>query len=77
MLLPEEVASAGLVKIDVNGAEYQMVEGMLNLLPRFPKDVRFLMELKPNILSIGQSSTKTGSLVASQNRFGSLGVSPK
>ena len=51
LLLPEEVASAGLVKIDVEGAEYQVVEGMLNLLPRFPKDVRFLMELKPNILS--------------------------
>jgi len=96
LLLPEEVVSAGLVKIDVEGAEYQVVEGMLNLLPRFPKDVRFLMELKPNscqsqLLSslcassptkgselirsamiIGQSSTKTGSLVASQNRLESL-----
>ena len=51
LLLPEEVVSAGLVKIDVEGAEYQVVEGMLNLLPRFPKDVRFLMELKPNVLS--------------------------
>jgi FkbM family methyltransferase len=51
LLLPEEVTSAGLVKIDVEGAEYQVVEGMLNLFPRFPKDVRFLMELKPNVLS--------------------------
>jgi len=51
LLLPEEVASAGLVKIDVEGAEYQVVEGMLNLLPRFPQDVRFLMEVKPNVLS--------------------------
>ena len=47
LLQPDEVAGAGLVKIDVEGAEPEVIEGLLPLLPRFPQDVQFLLEVTP------------------------------
>ena len=45
ILTEEEIRTAGLVKIDVEGAEAEVMEGMMDVLDRFPQDVKFLMEI--------------------------------
>jgi FkbM family methyltransferase len=71
LLAPEEIATAGLVKIDVEGAEWEAVEGMLPLLGRFPEDIRFLIELTP-----GASAAHYGGVHELVRVFTSRGFTP-
>jgi len=50
LLRPEEVATTGLVKIDVEGAEQEVAEGLEPLLAHFPEDVLFILEVTPQVL---------------------------
>jgi FkbM family methyltransferase len=71
LLAPEEIATAGLVKIDVEGAEWEAVKGMLPLLGRFPEDIRFLIELTP-----GTSAARYGGVHELVRVFTSQGFTP-
>ena len=47
ILTDEETAQVSLVKIDVEGGEGEVLEGMVDLLNRCPQDVEILVELSP------------------------------
>jgi FkbM family methyltransferase len=47
LLEPEDVSTAQIIKIDVEGAEVAVLEGMRPLLANLPADVEFLIELSP------------------------------
>jgi len=49
LLTAEEISKAALVKIDVEGAEFPVVETLIPLFPKFPQDVRFIIELTPEV----------------------------
>jgi FkbM family methyltransferase len=50
LLTALEISSARLIKIDVEGAEYGVVRGMLSILPMLPDDAELVIELKPSVL---------------------------
>jgi FkbM family methyltransferase len=58
LLLPEEVANAALVKIDVEGAEQQVLEGLAPLFPDFPDDTRFIIEITPEVLNASNRTSQ-------------------
>jgi FkbM family methyltransferase len=45
LLRPDEIATAAVIKVDVEGAESEVVEGMKDILPAFPNDVKIVLEL--------------------------------
>jgi FkbM family methyltransferase len=47
LLTDEEIARVRLIKIDVEGAEWQVVEGLLPLFGRLRPDVEFVVEVAP------------------------------
>jgi len=47
LLEPEEIATASLVKIDVEGAEVAVLRGMKAFLDQCPNDVEVVVELSP------------------------------
>jgi FkbM family methyltransferase len=47
----EELLAARLIKIDVEGAEWLVAQGMVDLLPRLRADVDILIEVKPDALA--------------------------
>lgn len=47
VLTPDEVRRARLVKIDVEGAEWDVVEGLLPLLPSCRPDLEVMVEINP------------------------------
>ncbi len=51
LLLPREVATAALIKIDVEGAEPEVIEGLAPMLQYLPEDVRFIIEVNPETLN--------------------------
>lgn len=55
ILLEEEILSIRIIKIDVEGAELQVVKGMIPILPRLKKNAEILIEIltpQPEIFSI-------------------------
>lgn len=46
----EELCAARLIKIDVEGAEWLVAQGMAAILPRLRQDVEILVEIKPAAL---------------------------
>jgi FkbM family methyltransferase len=48
ILTEEELQSTSLVKIDVEGGEVEVLEGMMEFLTRARDDVEILLELSPN-----------------------------
>ena len=47
----EELLAARLIKIDVEGAEWLVAQGMGDVLPRLRADVEILVEVKPDALA--------------------------
>jgi len=47
LLEPEECRRAAVIKIDVEGAEAGVIDGLIELLPILPHDVDLLIELSP------------------------------
>ena len=47
LLGEDEVGSIRLIKIDVEGAEPDVVTGMIGLIPRLPADAEVILELSP------------------------------
>lgn len=47
LLTADEIAHARVVKIDVEGAEYDVVGGLADALPRFRDDCEFVVEVGP------------------------------
>src|SRR6266513_243442 len=52
MLAPEEVERIRLIKIDVEGAEWDVLVGMHRILPMLPKDAELVVEISPQTLAI-------------------------
>jgi FkbM family methyltransferase len=50
LLTASEISSVRLIKIDVEGAEYSVVRGMLPILPMLPADAELVIELTPSVL---------------------------
>jgi FkbM family methyltransferase len=50
LLTATEISCARLIKIDVEGAEYSVVRGMLPILAMLPADAELIIELTPSIL---------------------------
>ena len=48
ILLPDEVERARIIKIDVEGAELQVLRGLAPLLARLREDVEIVMEIAPS-----------------------------
>lgn len=46
----EDLLAARLIKIDVEGAEWMVIQGMASLLPRLREDVEILIEVKRDAL---------------------------
>lgn len=47
LLHPEEIAAAKVVKIDVEGAELDVLQGMVRVLDDMPADVELVVEVSP------------------------------
>lgn len=45
ILTDDEVARLRLVKVDVEGAEWSVLQGLLPILPRLRRDVEFVIEI--------------------------------
>jgi FkbM family methyltransferase len=56
LLTADELRQARLVKIDVEGAEYDVVQGLLSALPSMHPDVELVLEINPELLA-GQGHT--------------------
>jgi FkbM family methyltransferase len=48
-LTKEEIESVRLIKIDTEGTEHAVIKDLLSLLPRFPEDVEFVVEITPEV----------------------------
>ena len=48
LLTDNEIASARMIKIDVEGAERAVIVGMKSLLPKFPDDIEIVVEVSPS-----------------------------
>jgi FkbM family methyltransferase len=46
-----EIDSTRVIKIDVEGAEYSVVKGMLSIIDQFPNDVEIVIEISPLVLT--------------------------
>lgn len=53
LLTPREVATARIVKIDVEGAELGVLQGLAPVLDRMPGDVELVVEISPDDLERG------------------------
>lgn len=71
LLLPEEVATAGLIKIDVEGAEPEVVEGLAPIFQYLPEDVLFVIELTPETLNSSSRTTEDFLRFSKDRGFGS------
>jgi FkbM family methyltransferase len=49
LLLPDELRRVVLIKIDIEGGELPVLERILAMLDRYPKDVKLLVELAPQV----------------------------
>jgi FkbM family methyltransferase len=57
----EEVATAAVIKIDVEGAEWQVVVGMEPLLDQMPERVQVILEVEPDV--IGRQGRTVGDFI--------------
>jgi len=48
MLTPDEIATLRLIKVDVEGAEFEVVRGLEPILDTAPQDLELFLELNPN-----------------------------
>jgi FkbM family methyltransferase len=59
ILTHEEATLARLVKIDVEGAEPEVIEGMKPLLNEFPESVEFIIEINPDQIASSGKTVET------------------
>jgi hypothetical protein len=52
MLAPEEIERIRLIKIDVEGAEWDVLVGMQRILPMLPRDAELVIEISPHSLAL-------------------------
>lgn len=50
ILTEEEIESIRLIKIDVEGAEYSVIQGMKIIIPKLKNDVEIIVEINPRAL---------------------------
>ncbi len=50
ILAPDEIARTRIIKIDVEGAELQVLRGLAPLLPALRDDAEIVMEVSPNLM---------------------------
>lgn len=50
-----EIQSTRLIKIDVEGAEREVIMGMKSIIPSFPKDIEIVTEISPNSSAPGNN----------------------
>jgi len=50
ILHDDEIRRARVIKIDVEGAELQVLRGLAPLLPRLPHEVEIIMEISPDLM---------------------------
>lgn len=53
VLTPDEVASARIIKIDVEGAEFDVLRGLDSVLPQMPEDLELVVEVSPEEQAAG------------------------
>lgn len=58
ILTPEEIRSARVVKIDVEGAEWHVIQGMAELLENCRKDLEIVVEVSPKLLAAEHHTDK-------------------
>jgi FkbM family methyltransferase len=71
LVAPEDVIRARLIKIDVEGAEWSVLQGMAAILPRLSAATEILVEVEPESLS--EHGTTTKEFIS---RFGAAGFQP-
>jgi FkbM family methyltransferase len=59
ILTPAEIESACLLKIDVEGAEVEAIEGFAEALPKLPADAKIVMEITPELAARAASIVET------------------
>ncbi len=52
IILPEEIGRIKLFKIDVEGAEWEVIQGLIPVFDKLPEDVEFCMEITPKKLGV-------------------------
>jgi FkbM family methyltransferase len=57
ILTPQEMKSARIVKIDVEGAEWHVIEGMVELLESCREDLEIMVEVTPKLLAAEQHTS--------------------
>lgn len=67
LLTDDEIATARVVKIDVEGAEYDVVAGLADSLGRFPETCEFVIEVGPER---GASPAAVDALIATMESAG-------
>jgi len=50
ILSDSEIKTARIIKIDVEGAEYEVIQGMMSAFARFPRDLEVVVEITPSAL---------------------------
>ncbi|OGV41778.1 MAG: hypothetical protein A2X48_14290 [Lentisphaerae bacterium GWF2_49_21] len=50
IILPAEISRIKLFKIDVEGAEWEVIQGLIPVFDKLPEDVEFCMEITPDKL---------------------------
>lgn len=68
ILTPREMKAARIVKIDVEGAEWHAVQGMVELLENCREDLEVMVEITPKLLAAEQHSSEE--LLALFARYG-------
>ena len=54
----DELRKARLIKIDVEGSEWLVIQGMVDVLPTLPKDIEIIVEVNSHALTTGGGSVR-------------------
>jgi len=68
LLTADEISTIRVVKIDVEGAEYSVVQGMRSMIGKIPDDAEIIMEISPQTFEHAELA-ETFSLFAAEGYF--------